>query len=255
MTGLARPAVPEGYARFRAGNATVVARERVASAVREAMAEGTLYEYAAQHPRARTLTGRGAVYAVPLPGEAESVVVRRSRRGGALARVTADRFFLSTRAPAELAVALRLAGEGVPTPDVLAYAIYPAGPFLSRSDVATREIPRGRDLATFLLNATEDTKPPVLAATGTLLAALRRVGARHPDLNLKNILLSPSAADLPVAHVLDVDRISFGAPGSPAIAKANFRRLARSARKWRDLYGARIDEADLTRLAMAALPA
>ncbi len=254
MIGLRRPSVPEGYEWFTArGGATVVAREELLPAVREAMAEGSLYDYAARHPRARTMAGRGTVYAVPLAGLADGIVVRRSRRGGMLAPITGDRFVLSTRAASELRIALRLAAEGVATPEVLAYATYPAGPFLRRSDVATREITRGRDLATALLNATADTKPPMLAATAALLSDLARIGARHHDLNLKNILLSPSAtADQPSAYVLDVDRITFGEPGSTAIARANLARLGRSARKWRELYGAQIDDADVSWLAGAA---
>ena len=253
MIGLRRPVVPEGYESLTArGGATVVAREDLVPALREVMAEGSLYEYAARHPRARTMAGRGTVYAVPLPGVAEGIVVRRSRRGGMLAPITGDRFVVATRAATELRVALRLAGEGVATPEVLAYAIYPAGPFLRRSDVATREIPRGRDLATALLNATDETKPPMLAATASLLADLTRIGARHPDLNLKNILLAPSGGDAPAAYVLDVDRITFGSRGSATVAEANLARLGRSARKWRELYGARIDDADLAWLAGAA---
>ena len=256
MIGLPRPSVPEGYDWFATrGGTTVVAREEFLPALREAMAEGTLYEYAARHPRARTLTGRGAVYAVPLPGTADSFVVRRSRRGGMFAPLTGDRFVMSTRAASELRIALRLASEGVATPEILAYADYPAGPFLRRSDVATREIARGRDLATSLLNATDEAKAPMLTATASLLADLARVGARHPDLNLKNILLSPSPTDVPHAWVLDVDRISFGTRGSTEVAQANFARLCRSARKWRELYGARIDDADLAWIAGAAKPA
>lgn len=253
MIGLTRPSIPEGYAWFAArGGALVVAREELLPALREAMADGTLYDYAARHPRARTMAGRGTVYAVPLPGAPDPVVVRRSRRGGLFAPITGDRFLLPTRAASELRIALRLAKEGIATPEVVAYAEYPAGPFLRRSDVATREVPWGRDLATALLNATDETKPPMLAAAASLLADLTRIGARHPDLNLKNILLSPGASGAPRAFVLDVDRIRFDAPGSESVARANLARLARSARKWRELYGARIDDADLDWLASAA---
>lgn len=252
MIGPRRPSVPEGYASFTSRGATVVGREELLPALREAMADGTLYDFASRHPRARTMAGRGTVFAVPLPIGGDPVVVRRSRRGGLLAPATGDRFFMSTRAAAELRIALRLASEGIATPEVVAYAEYPAGPFLRRSDVATREILRGRDLATVLLNASDDTKRSMLAAAAALLADLARIGARHPDLNLKNVLLAPASSDAPRAFVLDVDRITFGSPGSESIARANLARLARSARKWRELYGARIDDADLDQLAVAA---
>ena len=207
---------------------------------------GTLYEYAARHPRARTFAGRGIAYAVPLPDGATSVVVRHSRHGGLLAPLTGDRFLAPTRAPHELATSLRLRAHGVPTPEVVAYVTYPAGPLLRRADVATREVPRAKDLAVALLGkADEETRRGWLDATARLLAELRAAGARHADLNLKNVLLAPDDAGRCTAHVLDVDRVTFAAPGDAAAARANFDRLARSARKWRDLYGATVDEGDL----------
>jgi Lipopolysaccharide kinase (Kdo/WaaP) family len=245
--------VPPGYIRFRHHDADVVCLEAIADIVREAMQEGTLYAYAAQHPRARALTGRGVAYAVTLPDGNTSVVVRHSRHGGLLAPVTQDRFLPPTRAPHELAVSLRLATTGIPTPEVVAYAIHPAEPFLRRSDVVTREVPRSRDLAVALLGPVDDAaRRAMLEATARLLRLLGDAGVRHPDLNLKNVLLAPAGdGGSYEAWLLDLDRVRFGRAGDAAIAEANFSRLARSARKWRDLYGAAIDEADLTALGEA----
>lgn len=243
-------ALPDGYARFRVGSSEVVALVAAAEAVREALHEGTLYEYAARHPRAREFTGRGVAYAVPLPDLVTQVVVRRSRHGGFLAPVTGDRFLAPTRAPRELRSAVRLAACGVRTPELVAYATYPAGPLLRRSDVATREVPRGKDLAVALLNPPPgDAKRELLRAAAALVAALGRCGARHPDLNLKNVLLAPGSAGRTEAWVLDVDRVTFGRAGDPAVTRANLERLTRSARKWRELYGAAISDAELAQLA------
>ena len=245
--------LPGGYLRFRVGPAEVVAREALADTIREALHEGTLYDYAARHPRAREFTGRGIAYAVPLPDLSTQVVVRRSRHGGLLAPVTGDRFLAPTRAPRELHNAVRLAGHGVRTPELLAYATYPAGPLLRRSDVATREVMRGRDLAVTLLNPpAPDAKRAMLGAVGALLAALGRCGARHPDLNLKNVLLAPAPDGTTAAWVLDVDRVTWGRAGDPAVTRANVARLTSSARKWRELYGAAIGDDELSRLAEAA---
>ena len=245
--------LPAGYARFTVGDAEVVARADAADAVREALHEGTLYAYARSHPRARAFAGRGAAYAVPLPDARTHVVVRHSRHGGLLAPVTGDRFLAPTRAPHELRVAVRLAECGIRTPEVVAFATYPAGPLLRRSDVATREVPRGRDLAVALLNpGDDDAKRRMLEATAALLGALARCGARHPDLNLKNVLLAPGADGGCEAWVLDVDRIAFERPGDERVARANFERLARSARKWRELYGVDVSDAELADLAVAA---
>lgn len=245
MIGGNRRNVPAGYRRFRIGETRVVALEPLAHVIADAMGDGTLYAYGASHPRARKLVGRAIAYAVPLPDDT-LVVIRHSRHGGLLAPLTGDRFLGKTRAPFELATALRLAQAGVRTPDVLAYAVYPAGPMLKRSDVATREITGGRDLAFVLVgHPAAAAKKRALAATATLLVHLSRAGARHPDLNLKNVLLASDDSD---AFVLDVDRVVFGRAGDPSITEANLRRLARSAQKWNRLYGADIEPADIERL-------
>ena len=245
-----RTRLPEGYERFRVGRAEVVSLAPLAETVAEAIADGTLYAYAEQHPRKRALTGRGIAYAVPLPDGATQIVVRHSRHGGLLAPLTRDLFVPPSRAPHELRVAARLAGEGIRTPRMAAFALYPAGPLLCRSDVATCEVPRARDLALALLSPMDgDAKRRVLAAVASLVRALGRAGVRHPDLNLKNVLLSPAADGSPEAWVLDVDRVVFGRPGDRSVTEANLARLSRSARKWRELYGAHIDEADLRWLA------
>lgn len=226
-----RAVVPAGYVRRRAGPAVLVARADVADAAARALAAGgTLYDYAAAHPARRTLHGRAPVYAAPLPGGFR-VVVRHSRHGGLLAPVTGDRFLGASRAPGELATALRLAAAGVPTPDVVAYVRYPAGALLCRSDVATGEVADADDLGAVLADdaraaAVDAWLPAVMA----LLVRLRRAGARHPDLNVKNVLLAPSGRGA-TAYVLDVDRISFTTPDDARAAAANAARLLRSARK------------------------
>lgn len=243
--------LPAGYERFRVGDADVVVLSALERLVREALHDGTLYAYAEAHPRARPLTGRGIAYAVPLPDATTNIVVRRARHGGLLAPLTGDRF-LSPRAPSELMTAVRLTAAKIRTPEVVAFATYPAGLLLHRSDVATREVPRSRDLAVALLGPPDaDVKRAMLDATAALLAALTRAGARHPDLNLKNVLLASAPGGGFEAYVLDVDRIVFGPASDARTTAANLRRFERSARKWRDLYGASIDDADLSWLATA----
>lgn len=248
MTGV-HP-VPRGYTRFQTAGADVVALATCAAGVRQALAGGSLHSYAASHPHRRELRGRGKAYAVPLPGDAARVVVRHSQHGGLLAPVTSDRFFAPTRAPHELSVALQLAAAGVPTPDVVAYATYPAwlGAF-QRADVATREIVGGRDLANALGKGSRPRDlTQIIAATTTLLRALERAGARHPDLNLANVLI---AGDPPEGIVIDVDRIVFEFPG-PSVGAANVRRLLRSARKLRELGRIDVTEQELGTLASSA---
>lgn len=249
------------------GGAMAVARRDALEGVREALATGgTLERWASSHPDRREMRGRGTVYAVRLPAGGPAVVVRHARHGGMLARITGDRFFRSGRAPRELRIALRLAAADVPTPAVVAYVSYPAGPLLSRIDVATEEVVGGLDLPAALERWPAD-RAAIVHAVGGLLGRLTRAGVRHPDLNVKNVLVAntpvtgvphadapaaraPGAA--PVAYLLDVDRVLFGGPDDPSIAAANVARLTRSARKWARRGVTLLGDDELVMLAYAA---
>ena len=235
---------PPGYTRLALPGADVTCLAPCADAVRTALGTGTLHAWAAARPERRVLRGRDAAYAVSLPNRAADVVVRHSRHGGLLAPITRDLFLPPTRAPRELATSLALRAAGVRTPELVAVAVYPAGPLLRRADVATRLVPDARDLAA-VVGALPDEAwlPP----TATLLASLARAGARHPDLNLKNVLLARDGA-----WVLDVDVVALGAAPAHA-ARANWARLERSLLKWRRLHALPLRDDALARLRAAAL--
>ena len=239
---------PAGFVRVTAGRCVAVALAVHGDDARRMLAEGSLYEAAARDLAARPLQGRGVAYAVALPVTGTRAVVRHNRHGGALALLTRDLFLPPTRAPHELAVALRLRALGVPTPDVLMYGLSPAPFPFRRADVVTREIDAGRDLAAFMSRETrDDERAAAWAATRTLVRAMNDAGVRHHDLNVKNVLLAPSEGGL-AAYLLDVDRVTFGGPGSADVGRGNVARLLRSARKWRDERGALFDERELTAL-------
>lgn len=223
---------PPGYVRLAVGRAIVVARAELAESVRDALLVGTLHAYAGRHPEARALQGRGVAYAAPLPRGAGRVVVRHNHHGGIFARVTGDRFLSPTRAPHELETSLSLAARGVPTPEIVAYALYPAGPLLRRADIASREVPNACDAEAALGAATSAAEvDEVLEATARLVASLTHAGAHHHDFNLKNVLLARHPDGL-TAYVLDVDRVRFLRPQDPRVTELNLRRLTRSVRKW-----------------------
>ena len=243
--------LPSGFERLLLGHAVAVARSDVAVGVRGSLlnADGTrstLHDYAARHPSARLLQGRGDAYAVSLPHSAFRVVVRHNHRGGLLAPLIRDRFLSPTRAPRELEVSLALAKLGIKTPDIVAYVLYPPGGVFQRSDVCSREIPASRDLARVLTQEGEPERKAALQATADLVAALSRVGARHHDLNAKNVLLTSDAA-----YVLDVDRVALGGEPEAALI-GNLNRLSRSLRKWRDRFQARVSEREISELETAA---
>lgn len=238
--------VPSGYERLLLGHAVAVARSDVAQSVRRSLvsADGTrctLHEYAARHPAARVIQGREPAYAVPLPPprSTERVVVRHNRHGGLFRSLTGDLFFSPTRAPYELETSLELAKRGVPTPQVVAYALYPPGGVLQRADVCTREVPDAHDLAHVLARSNPTERTAALSATAQLVSVLSLAGARHHDLNAKNVLIARDAA-----YVLDVDRVTLGG-SAETLLEANLSRLTRSLRKWRDRFGVRVSDQEM----------
>lgn len=244
---------PPGYERLQRPGVDAVARTTVAGAVGEALSAGSLYQYAAHHPDARPLRGRGVAYAVPLPDGATRVIVRRSRHGGWLAPVTRDIFVGRTRAPHELEVSLRLAREGIATPEVIAYSTYSVAPLLRRADVATREVDGGLDLAATLERepGAESVRDAV-RVVARLLARMASAGARHPDLNVRNVLIARDANGHREAWLLDVDRVWFDTPRHPRVREANLSRFARSARKLREREGLPLGEGEMALLAALA---
>jgi tRNA A-37 threonylcarbamoyl transferase component Bud32 len=240
--------LPAGYVRFIVDGAEVVCIDSAVDAIREALRGGSLFEYAGSHVHARTLMGRGVVFAAPLPSSDERVVVRHNRHGGMLARVTRDLFRGETRAPHELRVSERLRERGVPTPAIVSYVVYPVAFGFKRVDVATREIPDSADLSTALMSNDADRRGKAIRATADLVVTLSNAGARHADLNVKNILLRNTDDGSFDAVVLDVDRITFDEHAVPVL-ELNLARLLRSARKWQTRYGAWVTDAELDGLA------
>lgn len=216
------PSVPPGYERISLPGIEAITHATIAAELGDVLSRGTIYEWASSRAQ-RTFAGRVPAYATRL-GDVP-VVVRRNHHGGWLASFRGERF-ARPRAPRELDSAIRLAGAGVPTPDVLAYAVYAGGVLGKRSDVVTRELPAGYDLGALLA-----TSPPSAAqvdAVRALLDSLQRASAWHPDLNIKNVYLTDEAP--PRAYVLDVDRVRFVSDARTA-ATRNARRLLRSLDK------------------------
>ncbi len=252
MTGRALPA---GYERLAVGAAEAVSVAELAPLLRDVLAAETLYDFARRRLEARALTGRQPAYAISMPTGGGMIVVRHNRHGGLLATLTGDRFLYPTRAPRELRASTQLLAAGVPTPQILAYVVYRTAPF-ARSDVATRMADASADLAARLAAADADARRRDLDLTATLVAQLSRAGARHHDLNAKNVLIGVRDARTEdgagtQAIVLDVDRVTFG--WAPEIALAhNLRRLDRSLRKRRERFGEAVTDGEIAALARAA---
>lgn len=236
-----------GYIQLERKGCRAVVLDWAASETARALDSGTLHEWAALQSVREEMRGRGVIYSVALPTIPPTpVVVRRNRHGGLLHGLTGEYFLKPTRAPLELETSLRLAAAGIPTPEVIAYAVYPAAGIFARSDVMTRRLPDGDDAPAAWKRAGTADRNLLLLAVARLLMALSAAGAWHADLNLKNIYIAGTGANR-TAYLLDVDRVTF--PGGSDIADRNFKRLARSVRKWRVRWGLDFDEDSLARLA------
>jgi 3-deoxy-D-manno-octulosonic acid kinase len=191
-----------------------------------------LREVAAAHPQSRELKGRGPVYVIPGVGAGAEWVVRPYRRGGRVAApLLGDRYLRGglPRPLAEVGASQEAIRRAIPTPPVIAGAIYPSGPFY-RADLVTEFVPRSRTLAAVFfhhLPANAATRIHALRAAGQLIGRMANKGLEHPDLNAKNILLVPDKGLL-LGLVLDLDRCRVGDPIPPL---RMLRRLEQSMRK------------------------
>ena len=217
------------------GSALVAAEPADFVYLRDAIHQGeTLFAYAATRSQAQPLSGRGAAYRLQTPrGE---WVVKRSRRGGAVAAVLGDRYLRSgePRALRELRVSAAARARGVRTPRVVAAVLY-ASRFFMRSDLATEYVPLSVDLAEVAFGAADQPsalKAAAFEAAGRLVRQLAEAGLAHPDLNLKNLLIDFEQPK-PRAWVLDLDRAHIG----KADGNAMWERLQRSIAKWEGIQG------------------
>lgn len=218
---------------------------------------GTLHRWAATVPQPRALQGRGVVYVATVPGHADVVAVRHAWHGGLFAPITGDRFFMPTRAPREAAASATLRARGIPTPEVLAYALYPAGPGMRRVDVCTRFVPDAWDFGAVLAgHAAMIARPAAERAVIRLLAQLAQQGVLHPDLNVKNILLVPTTGRESLdAWLLDVDVVEFRSTPPRQLLAINLARLERSIRKWHARHDLTLDESWLAGFLASAVVA
>jgi hypothetical protein len=243
-----------GYDHLKIDSKNLLVAQPIAAQVRSIVEQGTLYDFASCVPGALTLHGRAPVYVIPFGPNNERVAVRHAMRGGWIAKFLKDRFLPPTRVLRELMNAVRLHLMGIPTPNILALVTYPAGGIFRRADVMTQFIQDGIDLAAIFADARNDEqRRPILDAIATLLGKMAAGGVQHPDLNLKNILITAEESGY-TAHVLDIDRVHFHVPNDPFVAQANLKRLTRSFQKWRARPGIRtnaLPDSDIQYLTLA----
>ncbi len=149
-------------------------------------------------------------------------VLRRHRRGGLAARLLPRGLFLTNRPGREFEAHRALQAAGVPVPRLLGAAWRRRGVFFSGA-IATEAVD-----APTLQECLEEaaTVEHTLARIGGLVRRMHDAGGLHADLQIRNILVTPSGPLL-----LDFDKARAGrAPGRVARAR-NLFRLRRSLEK------------------------
>ncbi len=169
--------------------------------------------------------GRGRVALVDTP--AGRGVLRHYRRGGLIARLSADRYLWlgleRTRAFREFRLLAELANAGLPVPAPL-LARYVRKGLRYQADLITRQIPAAQTLADKLSAQALDAA--LATKVGRVLAGFHAKGIWHADLNANNVLVDAGGK----VWVIDFDRCARRRP-SLNWQLANLQRLLRSFRK------------------------
>jgi 3-deoxy-D-manno-octulosonic acid kinase len=175
--------------------------------------------------------GRAAHPVVVLPS-GERAVVRGYRRGGLVRHVNTRRYFGGNRAFDELRATERARAGGVRTIRVLAAIEHPRV-FGYTAVLATLLLPGAVDAARWLADREAEARAEILREAGVQLAAMHAAGVAHPDVNLRNLLVTGHDGAWEV-RVIDFDRARIHDGPVPALRRAaDLRRLARSARRLR----------------------
>ena len=168
--------------------------------------------------------GRGAVLFVSR-GE-QTWALRHYRRGGAVARLTADRYLWTglerTRAFREWHLLRSLHDAGLPVPGPVAAHVSRSG-LTYRGDIITERIPETRSMATAMADGKLDER--TWETIGETLRRFHDRGVNHADLNAHNVLLDRQGR----VFLVDFDRGSMR-PGA-GWKQRNLSRLQRSLRK------------------------
>ena len=237
---------PRGLDVVRGTDETMTfAAPEVEAWVRAVLERGEQLHEAASREADKLLEGRGPVPVVSTT--AGRWVVRRYRRGGWVAApLLGDRYLrLGLARPLhEAHVSHEARRRGIPTPRVVAGAIYPRGPFY-RADLITEYVAGAVDLARMLFDEERvgRERTEVLRRVGALVARAAAAGIEHPDLNARNVLVeSFPGGTSPL--LLDLDRCRVRAPGVPGDAETMLSRLTRSLRKHEERSSSRLARAE-----------
>jgi hypothetical protein len=179
-----------------------------------------------------TSGGRGGAYRVPL-NDGSHAIVRQYRRGGFVRHFVHDLYWDRPFRPfRELIRTEQARQRGIPTVEVLAASIEQRTLGFYRGVIITREADGFVNLWEWLQRRPlASQRTAVFAAVARTIVQLSRVGIRHADLNLTNILVRTDAV-IPAVQIIDFDRArTFPGPLSPLQHQRVLQRLGRSLNK------------------------
>ena len=257
-----------GFALVEHPGARVWATSEARAWVRYVLEGGqTLYQAGAADRDGFQVAGRLPVYVIPAKvpkekraDEEERWAVRHYARGGRVfSKVLGDRYLrIGSIRPFHEAEASEAArNRGIPTPRVLAAAVYPEGPFY-RADLITDFIPGSSDLVEALFDTSRKglggavERQDALRTAGELIRRMAEAGIRHQDIHAGNILLEWQGA-APRPHLLDLDRCQVAPSGRSLSPDPMLKRLQRSLRRWENHTGLKISDKEWNVLERAVM--
>lgn len=186
-------------------------------------------EYWQDNARVKAATrGRGRAWFID--SAKHKMVLRHYQRGGAMARILADRYLWqgldNTRAWREWRLLADLWQQGLPVPQPLAAHVKRQGIFYF-ADLLTGTIPHSRSLSDWLLQ--QPLEIAIWHAIGQLIRRFHDANVYHADLNAHNILIGEGFK----LYLIDFDkgRIVSATKTPQSWKEGNLKRLQRSLQK------------------------
>lgn len=177
----------------------------------------------------RTAGGRRAHAVVQLP-DGERILFREYLRGGAIRHLNRATYFLGHRAFDELRVTVEAGRRGVSVPPVFAAIERPARIGYTAT-LLVGWIEGAVDLARWVETVPAAERVEMMRRVGAEIARMHDAGIVHPDLNLRNLLVSPDReGSSGRVVIIDFDRAKVRNGPLPArLRRAAIRRMTRSS--------------------------
>ena len=220
--------LPPDCLEVRSAAGAWIARRECAPAIQRGEADFILSGPGARHSAAGS--GRGPLARFTLAGL--PAVGKRALHGGLLGPLLRGMYLGRRRAVDQLRAAARLAGAGVPTPEILAVGSRPVAGLFCAQAIVAREIAGARNLHDLAGEPLAGARRrEILKKTAGLLRDMHDAGFLHADLNLANLVLGGGPAGERV-WVVDLERGRFAGQVTVGGRIRVLARLLRSCEKW-----------------------